>query len=307
MKKSVLFKKLAFGIAFLLFAVVLATSCSQEDRVGFVNRSDAEAAEATESYEAPAESELGYLKTANGTFTVQGSTNGDVGNVPAHKNLKIIKSGSIQFQVEKLAKAKAELNFLVNKYQAYYAKEELDQQSYQNVYQLAIRIPSQNYEHFLQDLEKKNLGKLLDKRVEAQDVSEEYTDLETRLKNKRSYIERYTALLKQAKTMDDILKIQEKIRALEEEIDRAAGRLRFLSDRVSMGSLNVMLQENIEVERVEIEEPTFWDRFAKSLGYGWNGVLQFVLGITTVWPIVLGVVIFFFLFRKWRKKSKKKA
>ena len=61
-------------------------------------------------------------------------------------------------------------------------------------------------------------------------MTDQFIDLETRLENKRNYLKRYNDLLLKANSIKEILEIEEKIRALEEEIESATGQLKYLSD-----------------------------------------------------------------------------
>ena len=73
----------------------------------------------------------------------------------------------------------------------------------------------------------------------TEDVTEDYYDTEIRLKNKELYLEKYRDFLEQAKTVKDMLEVQEKIRNMEEEIESAKGKLRFIDDKVNFSTLDI--------------------------------------------------------------------
>lgn len=70
-------------------------------------------------------------------------------------------------------------------------------------------------------------------------MTDQFIDLETRLANKREYLERYRELVKKAVSVKEILEIEEKIRLLEEEIESVTGRLKYLGDQVDFSTLNL--------------------------------------------------------------------
>ncbi len=87
---------------------------------------------------------------------------------------------------------------------------------------------------------------MLSKNISADDVSEEYVDLQIRQDNKQAYAVQYRKLLKRAGSIKDILEVQEKLRHIESGIDRINGRLKFLDDRVSYSTLDVELRESMK-------------------------------------------------------------
>ena len=82
-----------------------------------------------------------------------------------------------------------------------------------------IRIPSDAFESFIEALVQIE-AEIEYQNISSKDVSEEFIDLETRLKNKHSYLLRYRELLGEAKNVQDILEVEEKIRLITEEIEK---------------------------------------------------------------------------------------
>src|SRR5690606_18336536 len=108
-------------------------------------------------------------------------------------------------------------------------------------------------------------------KVNAQDVTEEYYDLETRLKTKKEVEARYIEILKsKAKTVEEILIAEDKIRYLREEIEAVEGRLRLLKNKVGLSTIQIEIyqdayfvkeKENIKKHETTISSSTwsFWD------------------------------------------------
>ena len=70
------------------------------------------------------------------------------------------------------------------------------------------------------------------KNVSVQDVTEEYLDIEARLKTKKEVEARYIEILKsKTKTVEDVLKAEEQIRIIREEIEAREGRLNYLKNQ----------------------------------------------------------------------------
>jgi hypothetical protein len=219
---------------------------------------------------------------------------------------KIIKDGSMEIIVDNLDNTKAAIDALVKKHNAYYDKEELTNYTFRQSYELAIRIPANRFEAFIAAVESGN-GKVQTKRISARDVTEEYFDLQTRLTNKNSYVARYRELLKQAKSIDDIMAIQEKIRVLEQEIDTTTGRLKYLADQVDFSSLSLTLTKEIDDSSSNNQWSTLPQRLVQSLDKGWNGFVDFLFFMIKTWPLWLILSITLYYWRKFRKRKKTKS
>lgn len=82
-------------------------------------------------------------------------------------------------------------------------------------------------------------------KVTGEDVSEEYVDLEARLRAQRAVEEQYLGILKQATTIPDILAVQQKLGDVRTDIERAEGRRRFLESQTSLSTLTVHLATHL--------------------------------------------------------------
>ncbi len=243
----------------------------------------------------------------NGTYQANFTpTNTVETNTPTIAKKKIIKDGNISVQVADLEKAKKSMNELVKSMNAYYENENYNNNESTFSYDLKIRIPSQNFEKIL-SLVENGVGEITSKNIEARDVTEEFMDIQTRLTNKKNYLKKYNELLSKAKSIKDILDIEEQIRVLQEEIESSEGRLNFLSDQVSYSTLNVNLFKTKEFIYKPVAKDSFFERLKSSLGNGWNGIVDFVLLIFKNWPIVILTIGVIFSIRKYYKNKKKKV
>lgn len=216
---------------------------------------------------------------------------------------KIIKDGNMGIQVSNLEKTKKDIDSLVSRYEAYYAKENYDKYTKSKSINLTIRIPNIHFESFIAAIEKGN-NEMLYKEIEARDVTENFVDLEIRLENKRNYLSRYQDLLKQAKSVKEILEIEEHIRNIEEEIESTEGSLRYLSNQVDYSTLKLEIKKVFEYTP-EVRE-NFFEKVKQSLSGGWNGVVVIVLFFIQIWPLWIIIGLIYWLIRRITKKRKNK-
>jgi hypothetical protein len=223
----------------------------------------------------------------------------------ANVTRKIIKDGRMEIKVKKLEQGKVEIDSLVNKFHGYYAEETFTNQDYTHDFSLSIRIPSEKFESFIARVES-GIGELVFKNVSSRDVTEEFIDLETRLKNKRNYLNRYGELLKQAKSVKDILEIEEKTRLIEEEIESTEGRLKYLNNQVDFSTLVLRITKKNEYSFKSGNEGNFFDRLKLSLVRGWFGLVTFTLFVIRIWPFWIIVSLLYYLIAKILRRRKLK-
>lgn len=219
---------------------------------------------------------------------------------------KIIKDGRLGIKVEELKKAKTDIDTLVKHIGAYYDKENLTNDDYSTQYDLKIRIPADKFELFISKIEKGE-NTVSYKEIEARDVTEEFIDLETRLTNKQKYMARYQELLKMAKSMKEILEIQEKIRGLEEEIESTTGRLKYMIDQVNYSTLELNVSQKKEFKYTPEYRASILEKLKQSFIGGWYSFVDFIFILLYNWAylIIFGLIIYKWLKYRKNKKNKK--
>jgi len=217
---------------------------------------------------------------------------------------KIIKNGDMKIQVGDIKKAQRQVNDILKKNNAYIQKEDFQNTDMDDNLNLIIRVPHKNFDALISSFSD-GIGSVLSKNISSNDVTEEYTDVSIKLANKKIYLEKYRDMLKTAATTKDMLEIQEKIRELEDEIDVAEGRLRFIDDRVNYSTLSLNLYKE-KVRSSATSKIGFGSRFVDSVTEGWNSFVSFMLGIVSLWPFFLLIPFIIFFWRKWKSGKKNK-
>ncbi|MET3037044.1 DUF4349 domain-containing protein [Chryseobacterium sp. NRRL B-14859] len=215
---------------------------------------------------------------------------------------KIIKNGDMRIQVSDIKKSQILINEILKSNNAYIQKEEFQNSDINENLELTIRVPHKNFDTLINSFSN-GIGSVLSKNISSDDVTEEYTDVSIKLANKKIYLEKYRDMLKSAATTKDMLEIQEKIRALEDEIDVAEGRLRFIDDRVKYSTLNLSLYKE-KIRSSATSKIGFGSRFIDSITEGWNSFVSFLLGLISLWPFFLLIPVIVFLWRKWKRRKK---
>ena len=218
---------------------------------------------------------------------------------------KIIKDGKLSIEVTDLTKSKTDIDTLVRAVGGYYDSESLNNTDNESAYELKIRIPIEKFELFISKIDKGE-GKVLTKDINARDVTDEFIDLETRLANKRNYLVRYQELLKKAKSVKEILEIQEKVRALEEEIESKTGQLKYLNDLVDYSTLELKIIQKKDYKFIPEQRVKFSEKLKQSVSQGWYGFVDFLLLILSNWVFIFFTVLLIYILFKYRKRIKMK-
>ena len=87
-----------------------------------------------------------------------------------------------------------------------------------------------------------------DERVEAQDMTKQYVDLEARRGNLRAEEAQYRAILKQATTVKDTLEVSEKLNAVRGEIEQQRAEFQVLSKQIETVALNISLRAEADMQ-----------------------------------------------------------
>ncbi len=217
---------------------------------------------------------------------------------------KIIRNGNMRVQVGDIKKAQVLINGILKKNNAYIQKEDFQNTDMNENLNLTIRVPHKNFDALVNSFSD-GVGSVLSKSISSNDVTEEYTDVSIKLANQKVYLEKYRDMLKSVATTKDMLEIQENIRELEDEIDIAEGRLRFIDDRVNFSTLNLSLYKE-KVRSSATSKIGFGSRFVDSLTEGWNSFVSFFLGMISLWPFFLLLPVVIFLWRKWKAGKRNK-
>jgi len=106
---------------------------------------------------------------------------------------------------------------------------------------LIIRVPSTQFNSALQQIE--SLATNMPQRnVTGQDVTEEFIDLEARIKTQKALELQFLEIMKKANKVEDALEVQRQIAEVRTEIEKLEGRKSFLANRSSLSTITVNIQ-----------------------------------------------------------------
>lgn len=204
------------------------------------------------------------------------------------ENRKLIWTADLEFQVKEVDQSTEEINKLSEKYGGFVSDMMMSNNSHRITNTITVRIPNSKFQKFVSALKGESI--FMDRSdISSQDVTEEFVDIEARLKAKREVRDRYIEVLKtKTGTVKDIIEAEEAIRVITEEIEAKEGRLRYLNDRVDLSTVMITMYEKVKyTDAPERFEKDYSDDVSESFGTGWEAVKVILLGFISIWPLIL--------------------
>ncbi len=220
---------------------------------------------------------------------------------------KIIKTASLNIEVKDYSKFNSELREKVKQFGGYIAQEEQTQSDYSLENTLIIKVPVDQFDNAVLQLTNA-VQKINEKKITSEDVTSEVVDTKSRLEAKKQVRQRYIDLLKQAKNMDEILSIQSEINSIQEEIESAAGRIEYLTHSSSFSTINLTYSQILNASaKNPDQEPSFGTKLSRAFSTGWSWIGELLVGIISVWPLLLMIFAAVIIYRKTRLPKAKQA
>lgn len=224
----------------------------------------------------------------------------------APTNRHIIYTTLVELVVEDYGKFEIQLPQLVLGFGGFVASSETDRKyKDRQSGSWVVRVPASRHGQFLDGID--SLGFSESQRENAQDVTEEYIDVEARIGNKQKLESRIVTMLEERSgKLSDVLEIERELARVREEIERMQGRLRFLTDRTTLATVTIRCREDHAY--IPPEAPSFAARMTSS----WINSLRTMgtllencmVALTACIPwIVIGALPAWFTLR-WIKKRR---
>jgi hypothetical protein len=102
---------------------------------------------------------------------------------------------------------------------------------------IEVRLPASDSKSALDNIEK--LGRIVDRRIIGQDITERFEDQEIRLENALKSRDRLLELLNRAETIEDIVKIEKELESFNKRIDDLKGNLKRFSSQLEFARIKV--------------------------------------------------------------------
>ena len=225
----------------VLVALPAVAGCGQSNLIGYAfERATPVVAEAAVAYAGPTPAaEMLGKALAEQSAAEAGPAIGDVGAAVAQR--KLIRDAALVIGVGNREEAARSATRTAERLGGYVQEA--------SVRGVLLRVPADRFEAALEDLAK--LGLVSDRKVQVRDVTEEYVDLELRLRSKRAMLSRLEALAAKAEKVEDLLKVEQELSRLTLEIEQLEGKLRLLASQTALSRIAVEFVESARAAEMQ--------------------------------------------------------
>lgn len=214
---------------------------------------------------------------------------------------KIVKTGSVKIETNDFRHFDDRLHRSIAQYGGYIAQEEQVKSDYQIMNTVSLRVPVAAFDALVRELAADS-DRMVEKRIQSEDVTMQLVDTRSRLETKRELRLKYLEMLRQAGKMDDILRLQQEINEIQEQMDAAAGRISFLSHSAAFSTINLVYYQVLAPGAPTEKDPGFFHELGQSFANCWKWVRELMLGLISVWPLLLLIPAGLIGIRRWTKR-----
>ena len=239
-------------------------------------------------------------------------------NVDPAKGRLLIRTVSMSTETKTIDKVKADVESQIRELGGYIENSSMSgtgkNRDLRTIY-YTIRIPADKLDSLISTVG--NSCTVLSSSENTSDVTLEYVDTKARVESLRVEYDQLIKLLADAKDLDNILILQNRLTEVRYQIESAESRIRVLENQVQYATLNLQISEVLE--ETEIEEPhviTYGERVGEQFKDMWEGTVEFfqnfLLGLIAAIPFlvfmgIVAVIIIVIVFAVRKKKMKREA
>lgn len=235
------------------------------------------------------------------------------GQMDAAMDRKIIYKANVTMEVADYGSANTDINNLIHLSGGYLLQFSENRTDYEQSGTLVVKVPSKGFSGFIADLEKMK-PKSIQRSVQGQDVTEEFVDLEARLKSKQAEEARLLDFMNKATKSEELVAFSNQIGNVQTQIEQIKGRMRYLEQNVSYSTVEIRLYQKIAKANStqEKEEDGFTAKLSNALNGSAKVVLGFFKGLAIVLAAALPVLAVaaviavpaYFIFRNRKQRNK---
>ncbi|MBI4853361.1 MAG: DUF4349 domain-containing protein [Acidobacteria bacterium] len=205
---------------------------------------------------------------------------------------KIIRNGELDLEMEKPAEIANQISSLANSLGGFVVTSESQQIGANGVrMSVVVRVPASKFDQAMKDIRALvGNGRVLREKATGLDVTEEFVDLQARLRAKVALENQFLEILKKAIKVSDMLEVQNSLNAVRTEIEQIEGRLRFLENQASLSTITLSLQTPQPL--VTQSSRGFFSEFKAAISDGIEISQSIVFGLIRLMGVLVPVVVF---------------
>ncbi|WP_434403275.1 DUF4349 domain-containing protein [Streptomyces sp. NBC_01353] len=218
----------------------------------------------------------GYASdTASGLDKAAATPEKPVG-VPRQQH--VIRTAELSVEVEDASKALATARRVIEGAGGQVANESTERiDDTHMTSRIVLRVPQDRYASVLGELA--GTGRLLSRKADAKDVTEQVVDVESRIATQRASVDRVRALMNRAEKLSDVVTLEGELSRRQADLESLLAQQASLKDRTTMATITLELTEKETEKASESEDrPGFLD----ALAGGWSALVTALAWVVIV-------------------------
>lgn len=217
----------------------------------------------------------------------------EVVSVPGEDRL-IVRTASLNLVVADLSETLGQIESLAGRLDGFVVSSS---RSEDRAASISIRVPADSFPQAMSALREMAV-RVEQESTQSRDVTEEYVDLEARLRNLEASEKQLLTFMERTEKMEDVVAVFRELSSVRERIETTRGRMQYLERTSAMSLINVSLRPVSSPEPVVKPGWSAWEtvkdaaRGLSSLGQGVASAAIWVLVLAPVWLPVLLIVFF---------------
>jgi Domain of unknown function (DUF4349)/Putative zinc-finger len=158
-------------------------------------------------------------------------------------NRKLVRNATAELEVVSFEDAVQKITGFAAEEKGYVSTSSSEKQANGKLRgEIVVKVLPDNLDKFL--LKLRGLGELKNQALTTEDVTKQYFDTESRMKNARLMEQRLIEILKtKSKDVADLLEVEKELGRVREEIETMQGELKFMDSQVQFATVTVQLSE----------------------------------------------------------------
>ncbi|MDP9182047.1 MAG: DUF4349 domain-containing protein [Actinomycetota bacterium] len=166
---------------------------------------------------------------------------------------------------------------------------------------LTVRVPVNAFDGFLTQVQRLKV-KVVSATQTGKDVTASYADTQAQIQSLRSARSRFLTILSRARTISEILTVQQRVDDVQQQIDRLEGRRRVLAAQSDYGTVTISVGEKDDAEAFITKEPSGWGKAWDDAKHGFSSGVQSLIAHSgsTLLVLIVGAALLLLGRSGWR-------
>lgn len=153
---------------------------------------------------------------------------------------KIVQTTDIDVKVKEVPRTFQDVVRIATTAGGFVASSSFSNADKEQIADFTVRVPADQYQNVLAQI--RGMGTVDTEKSDANDATEEYTDLQARLRTLQATEQRYLDLLAKAENVNDILTVQDRLDGVRGQIEQVQGRINLLDHLTDLATITIHLR-----------------------------------------------------------------